>query len=231
VKNPEGTHLAVYTRDGQRVWGDVCAGPAAERLEVFSNASPSPLAVTAEDWPVHPHDASRSGASPVFAGRQPREKWSLTPPALTDRPEGFLNRPMPSGSVTADELAFMVDTQGVLRAVDVATGSQLWQHILGARSIAPPSIDGGRVFVGDTDAVVAVHATYSGSPPRPDSPDARARNQASGWFLSALERGDGKERWRVELPSKPMRGGLAIDRQGNILITFDDGSLRCYQAH
>jgi len=516
---------------GSRVAGvsDVplhAAGPAAERLEVFSNASPSPLAVTAEDWPTHRHDPSRSGASPVLAGRQPREKWRLTPRALASRPEGFLNRPMPSGSVTADGLAFMVDSQGVLRAVDVATGNQLWQHILGARSIAPPSIDGGRVFVGDTagfvhaftardgeylwrfaaapvarkmlwygqifstwpctggvlvhdgtvyaiagyqetngihayaldaatgkvrweshdagsggqwgpkagfgcyghlaagdgrlwlasgtlypgsyglsdgmwvaapserdhhfygitmrrgedigvvddrfviiggmrlsrrqtpreamikgdgynalptdppkvpqqrkdkslfgvdvinwstvtpawdeelfvgargsegrpyawsckgviseiakefekgvdekarqpqvrslnvlttrearnsrqggaapanplwgpvelhaqeqilcaDAVVAIHATYSGSPPRPDSPDARARNQASGWFLSALERGDGKERWRVELPSKPMRGGLAIDRHSNVLITFDDGSLRCYQA-
>ena len=69
------------------------------------------------------------------------------------------------------------------------------------------------------DAVLAVHATYK--------PHSRPR-ETTGWYLSALDRKDGSERWRIDLPSKPMRGGLSVDRDGRIFVAFDDGSLGCY---
>ena len=58
---------------------------------------------------------------------------------------------------------------------------------------------------------------------------ATARDQAGAKppFVAAYAKTDGKVLWKVELPTEPRRGGLAIDRGGRIVVTLGDGSIVC----
>lgn len=140
------------------------AGPAADRRTRFHSRLPASLVVTENDWPTHRHDAARSGATPVKIGGKPVQKWLTGAQADVPVPTGYFNRILPSPAVTADGLAFLVDTQGVLKAVEIATGKELWSQVLGARSFAPPAVDDGRVFVGDMAGYVHAFAARDGSP-------------------------------------------------------------------
>ncbi len=41
---------------------------------------------------------------------------------------------------------------------------------------------------------------------------------------------DGKDVWLEKLPSVPVKGGSAIDHQGNIYVTLENGELMCFTA-
>ena len=56
---------------------------------------------------------------------------------------------------------------------------------------------------------------------------ARDRAGAKPPFVAAYGKTDGKVLWKVELPTEPRLGGLAIDRDGRILVTLRDGSILC----
>jgi hypothetical protein len=58
--------------------------------------------------------------------------------------------------------------------------------------------------------------------------DARSPNLPfKGWKLTAFSR-DGKETlWEVDLPQEPLFSGLAIARDGSVLVTLRDGSIVC----
>ena len=59
--------------------------------------------------------------------------------------------------------------------------------------------------------------------------DKQASEKPSGaWKLSAHNLQDGASLWQVDLPSAPARDGLCIDRNGRVIVSFDDGSSRCY---
>jgi outer membrane protein assembly factor BamB len=139
-------------------------GPAGNRLDVFTDKAVPDLAMTAADWPTHRHDPARTGATPAKAGAKPAELWRIDPGPLAESPAGFTARILPSPAVTAAGLALWVDRQGRLRCLDVATGEEKWRRHLGARSLAPPAIDGPRVFVGDTAGYVHAFAARDGTP-------------------------------------------------------------------
>jgi len=45
--------------------------------------------------------------------------------------------------------------------------------------------------------------------------------------LIAYDRADGKERWRVALPSEPVMDGLAVARDGSVIVQLLDGGVVC----
>jgi outer membrane protein assembly factor BamB len=49
-------------------------------------------------------------------------------------------------------------------------------------------------------------------------------------FLVAVKTEDGAELWREELPAPVVRGGTAIDRQGRIFASLQDGRLLSWRA-
>jgi hypothetical protein len=47
-------------------------------------------------------------------------------------------------------------------------------------------------------------------------------------FLTAIRLQDGSSLWEENLPAAPVKGGLASDHQGRILISLSDGRISCY---
>jgi hypothetical protein len=45
--------------------------------------------------------------------------------------------------------------------------------------------------------------------------------------LIAINRADGSERWRVSLPSEPVMDGLAVAREGSVVVQLLDGGVVC----
>ncbi|MBN2451816.1 MAG: PQQ-binding-like beta-propeller repeat protein [Lentisphaeria bacterium] len=47
-------------------------------------------------------------------------------------------------------------------------------------------------------------------------------------FLAAVRLEDGADLWVHELPGLPVRGGLAVDRSGQVYVSFEDGGMACF---
>jgi hypothetical protein len=47
-------------------------------------------------------------------------------------------------------------------------------------------------------------------------------------FLAAIDFKDGADLWQEELPTAAVRGGVATDRAGRVLVALDDGRLVCF---
>jgi outer membrane protein assembly factor BamB len=45
------------------------------------------------------------------------------------------------------------------------------------------------------------------------------------WTLTAMNREDGKELWKISLPSEPVLNGLCVTRDGDLALTLTDGRL------
>ncbi|MBI1310402.1 PQQ-binding-like beta-propeller repeat protein [bacterium] len=50
-------------------------------------------------------------------------------------------------------------------------------------------------------------------------------------FLTAIRVKDGADLWTQKLPSNVVKGGAAIDAQGRILVTLENGQLLCFAGH
>jgi len=53
-------------------------------------------------------------------------------------------------------------------------------------------------------------------------------DQVDRIFLAAVHVGDGSDLWREELPAPAVRGGVAVDRAGRIVVALEDGRLIGY---
>ena len=69
----------------------------------------------------------------------------------------------------------------------------------------------------DTPVVTAANARIS------------VRGRDAKWVIEA-QRSDGGRLWEVELPGEPVRWGIALDRDGRVLVTLRDGRVLCYGA-
>ena len=57
------------------------------------------------------------------------------------------------------------------------------------------------------------------------TPDGEVRDRF--WHVAAFARGDGEKMWEVDLPSVPLRDGLAVAADGRVIVTLRDGSVIC----
>lgn len=137
--------------------GNLCLGPGgdfdfnaraieSERLELASDTGRKlpPLSIAPGDWPTYRADNRRTAASVVDIPKKVDLNWQLRPPGDT----------IGAAPVTAGGLVFLAGSDGVVRAIDAATGECRWTSYTGGRIYYPPSVDRGRLFVGSGDGRV-----------------------------------------------------------------------------
>ena len=49
-------------------------------------------------------------------------------------------------------------------------------------------------------------------------------------YLAAIRLQDGTDAWREKLPAAVVKGGLAVNQQGQILVTLENGQLLAFAA-
>ena len=86
----------------------------------------------------------------------------------------------------------------------------------------------GPVRAAFTAVIVANQTAISVWTPLEKKQGTESENRKGQWKLSAQNLRDGTSLWEIELPSQPARDGLCINRNGRLVVCFDDGSLRCY---
>jgi hypothetical protein len=93
-----------------------------------------------------------------------------------------------------------------------------------------PSLCNALALAGN--AVLIAHATGHESHtgwPWPKSVEEANETQywVDGWQLSAVARETGEELWHVPLPSEPLLNGIAVARNGSVIVTLRDGRVLC----
>ncbi len=112
-----------------------------ERLEFTSErASDAPLDVRPGDWPTYRGDNPRSASTPTPVRDEAAVLWRCKGGAEPITPP-----------VCAGGLAFVGDGNGVVRALDLATGRPQWTFATAGPVRAAPAVWEGRVYVGSAD--------------------------------------------------------------------------------
>jgi outer membrane protein assembly factor BamB len=116
------------------------------------------------DWPTFRGDNQRSGSTPLnVTERPPQLCWQWTPPvpyAVAIPNTGYgakcLETPehLPTQVVTAGEMGFVGDADGVIRALHLSDGSERWRYFVGSKFFAPPTYHRGRIVAGAADGWV-----------------------------------------------------------------------------
>jgi hypothetical protein len=78
------------------------------------------------------------------------------------------------------------------------------------------------------NAVLIAHATghksHTGWPwPKNVEEANETQYWIEGWRLSAFTRDNGEELWHVPLPAEPLLNGIAVARDGSVVVTLRDG--------
>jgi len=147
-----------------QMFGVISCGPAgeftfgrraegAERLEVSPNAGAvAPLPVAQGDWPTYRADSARSGRSAASVPERVRRVWQYTPAAAYEA----------TSPVAAGGLVFVGGSDGIVRALDAATGKLRWRAYTGAAVRYPPTIAAGRALVASGDGWVYAFEAATG---------------------------------------------------------------------
>jgi outer membrane protein assembly factor BamB len=139
--------------------GDFSFGTAAtdgERL-VMSPDAPNrlkPLLVEPGDWPTYRSDNARSGASRSEIPMKVKFGWRHAPPPEVDS----------TAPVMAGGLLFVGGSDGIVRALDAASGSPAWKAYTAGPILFPPSIHDDRLFVGSGDGWIYAFEAATGKP-------------------------------------------------------------------
>ena len=99
-------------------------------------------------------------------------KWTFTTesakasrvPATPGGPFFFKAENMPTALTTAGDMVFFGAGDGLVRALDAATGKLLWKAYTGGEIHFPPAIADGRAYVGSSDGRVYVFEARTGRP-------------------------------------------------------------------
>ena len=177
--------FAVLVLGGCGSQGSTTTPPAnktqAGRLEgsagVAGAASGGPLAPTGRDWTTLLESASHFGVAPAVGPDSGSERWHRQ-----------LEGPIVQGPVTRSNIAYISSTQGILHAIDLASGRDLWTFDGGAGgrpsdlSTSPTVLSDGtillpasgtRVVALNTAGHVRWSVTGSGEPLTPVVDEAR----------------------------------------------------------
>jgi outer membrane protein assembly factor BamB len=162
-------HDGVVVSDGLLYWGPwicgcnlslfgvVCLGPAGdfpfgaqadERNQLVryerAGAAVGRVQVRAGDWATYRADNRRSGTTQVDLPDQVALRWTFTPRAANG----------PTAPVSAGGLVLVGGSDGVVRAVDAATGQLRWKAYTGGAVYYPPAVWNGLACVGSLDGRV-----------------------------------------------------------------------------
>ncbi len=139
------------------LYGVTCLGPAgdfdfsqkaseAERLEIgkVNLTEVSSFPSSSADWPTFRANNKGSATSEAVISEESRRLWWFTPDAAFS----------PTAPVAAGDLVFLSGSDGIVRALEAATGEMRWKAYTGGAVRFPPTVWKGRVFVGSGDGWV-----------------------------------------------------------------------------
>lgn len=186
----QGERIPVLTFE-QRVSPD----PRVEDVQV---ALPDP--VTNVSWP-------QAGGLPAHAmqhlalAANPKRLWRADVGSGTSGRKQLTARP-----IIADGTVFVMDTDAVVTALDVASGRQQWRSKLEMKGRSSANSFGGGI-------------AYSGG---------KIFVTTGYGFIAALDAASGREAWRTDIRT-PMRGGPAV-ADGRVYATTFDNQLYAFSA-
>lgn len=142
------------------LYGITCLGPAgefdftpvaikAQRLERGDGGQVAERAVSNADWPTFRADNTCSATTPVSVARRTHRLWQFDPGVSSAPAVQVMTAP-----VAADGVTFVGGCDGIVRAVDVATGHLRWKAYTGGAIRVAPTVWQGRVYVGSGDGWV-----------------------------------------------------------------------------
>jgi outer membrane protein assembly factor BamB len=111
---------------------------------------------SAADWPVFRADNTGSVTSSATIINKPKLLWRNEPQAK------FSAAVLPTAPVAAGGLVFVGGPDGIVRALDAATGALKWKAYTGGAVRIPPTIWKGRAFVGSGDGYVYAFEAQTG---------------------------------------------------------------------
>jgi len=151
------------------LYGFTCLGPAgefdftpqaieAERLETAADsAKVASFSESPADWPTFRADATCSSTTKAAISQSCNLLWSCD----LKIPSG-LSAFLPTAPVAAGGLIFVSGPDGVVRALDAATGQLQWKAYTGGVVRFPPTIWKGRALVGSGDGWVYAFEAKTG---------------------------------------------------------------------
>lgn len=152
------------------IYGITCLGPAGDfdfspkatvkkRLEKGKGDSSNvaSLSESDADWPTFRADNKGRATTKAVIPDKVASLWQVTPD-VTFAPA----MPLPTAPVTAGGLVFIGGPDGIVRALDAATGQVRWKAYTGGAIRIPPTIWKGRAFVGSGDGYVYAFEAKTG---------------------------------------------------------------------
>jgi outer membrane protein assembly factor BamB len=136
------------------MFGLICCAPAgdfqfdqvaeqSDRLETWiaDNEQVAAFRQSPDDWPTYRADNTRTATTQATVPTSSRLIWTFTPKAAFEA----------TAPVTVGGLVFLSGSEGIIRALDMATGHPRWTAYTGGAVRYPPSVFDRRVFVGSGD--------------------------------------------------------------------------------
>lgn len=168
-------HVGVIVANGLLYWvpwacdcnlqmfGCVSLGPAgdfvfdqqateASRLEKPANGPAAAFDVSAGDWPTFQANSARTAQTSASLSQQVAVKWNWKPKTPVEV----------TAPVSAGGLVFFAGLDGIVHAVDAATGEPKWTAYTGGEIRYPPSIAEGLALVGSGDGWVYAFEAATG---------------------------------------------------------------------
>ena len=134
--------------------GITCLGPAGnfdfsqeavpgERLETgaTSDSAPAQLQQNALDWPMYRANATGTATTEAKIPERVRLAWQFSPAGDVAS----------SAPTAAEKLVYCAGSDGIVRALDAATGKPAWKTYTGGAVRCPPTLCRGRALVGSAD--------------------------------------------------------------------------------
>jgi len=126
----------------------------SERLEPGEqkDASIADLPESAADWPTFRANNTASATTDAVVPDRCRRLWQFAPPVDIT----------PTAPTTAGGMVFLGGSDGIVRALDAATGREQWTAYTGGNVRFPPTIWKGRALVGSGDGWVYAFEAKTG---------------------------------------------------------------------
>ena len=147
-----------------QMFGMISLGPAggfdfaekaseASRLEKGDIAAPAAdFPQSPQDWPTLQADSARTARTGAAVAEQVSLQWKWAPKTPAE----------PTAPVAAGGLVFVGGLDGVVRALDAASGTVKWTAYTGGQVRYPPTIAAGRALVGSGDGCVYAFEAATG---------------------------------------------------------------------